>query len=49
MANIIEFKDVEKVYEDKRVIDDLNLTIHKGEFFVLVVHQVVGKRHPLKW
>ena len=34
MANIIEFKDVEKVYEDKRVIDDLNLTIHEGEFFV---------------
>lgn len=32
MASIIEFKDVEKVYEDKHVIEDLNLTIHEGEF-----------------
>ena len=48
MANIIEFKDVEKVYEDKRVIDDLNLTIHKGEFFVLVGPSGSGKTTSLK-
>ena len=48
MANIIEFKDVEKVYEDKRVIDDLNLTIHEGEFFVLVGPSGSGKTTSLK-
>lgn len=48
MASIIEFKDVEKVYEDKRVIDDLNLTIHEGEFFVLVGPSGSGKTTSLK-
>lgn len=48
MASIIEFKDVEKVYEDKRVIADLNLTIHEGEFFVLVGPSGSGKTTSLK-
>lgn len=48
MASIIEFKNVEKVYEDKRVIDDLNLTIHEGEFFVLVGPSGSGKTTSLK-
>ncbi len=48
MASIIEFKHVEKVYEDKHVIDDLNLTIHEGEFFVLVGPSGSGKTTSLK-
>ncbi|OFU49844.1 ABC transporter ATP-binding protein [Aerococcus sp. HMSC10H05] len=48
MTSIIEFKHVEKVYGDKRVIDDLNLTIHEGEFFVLVGPSGSGKTTSLK-
>lgn len=36
MTKLIEFKHVQKKYDGKYVIDDLNLAIKKGEIFVLV-------------
>ncbi|MEY8371042.1 ABC transporter ATP-binding protein [Aerococcaceae bacterium 50-4] len=49
MTNIIEFKGVGKVYQaNKRVLEDLNLTIQEGEFFVLVGPSGSGKTTSLK-
>lgn len=49
MANLIEFKNVNKVYDgNKTVIDGLNLTIEEGEFFVLVGPSGSGKTTSLK-
>ncbi len=33
MTTIIQFKNIKKQYNDKTIIDNLNLDIEKGEFF----------------
>lgn len=32
MTTIIQFKNIKKQYNDKTIIDNLNLDIEKGEF-----------------
>ncbi|MFV0559989.1 MAG: ABC transporter ATP-binding protein [Enterococcus sp.] len=48
MTAIIEFKDVGKSYEEKQVIEHLNLTVNEGDFFVLVGPSGSGKTSTLK-
>ncbi|MCI1179601.1 ABC transporter ATP-binding protein [Enterococcus faecium] len=48
MTKLIEFKHVQKKYDRKYVIDDLNLAIKKGEIFVLVGPSGSGKTTTLK-
>ncbi|WP_461197549.1 ABC transporter ATP-binding protein [Enterococcus sp. N249-2] len=48
MTPIIEFKQVSKAFDDKIVIDHLDLTIQKGEIFVLVGPSGSGKTTTLK-
>ncbi|OTN76326.1 hypothetical protein A5886_001403 [Enterococcus sp. 8G7_MSG3316] len=48
MTPIIEFKHVSKAFDDKIVIDNLDLTIQKGEIFVLVGPSGSGKTTTLK-
>lgn len=48
MAIAIEFRHVKKEYQAQKVIQDLNLTIHKGELFVLVGESGSGKTTTLK-
>lgn len=48
MTPIIEFKEVSKAFDDKIVIDHLDLTIQKGEIFVLVGPSGSGKTTTLK-
>lgn len=48
MTKLIEFKHVQKKYDGKYVIDDLNLAIKKGEIFVLVGPSGSGKTTTLK-
>lgn len=48
MTNAIEFKHVKKEYQEQDVIEDLNLTINKGELFVLVGESGSGKTTTLK-
>lgn len=48
MNRLIEFKNVSKRYGQKTVIESLDLTIHKGEFFVLVGPSGSGKTTTMK-
>ncbi|MDT2595814.1 ABC transporter ATP-binding protein [Enterococcus dongliensis] len=48
MESIIEFKDVSKEFEGNLVLKDLNLTVKKGEIFVLVGPSGSGKTTSLK-
>lgn len=48
MESIIEFKDVSKEFEGNVVLKDLNLTVKKGEIFVLVGPSGSGKTTSLK-
>lgn len=43
MSNAIEFKNVKKCYNDKVVIDNLNLAVDKGEFVTIVGSSGCGK------
>lgn len=48
MTNAIEFIHVKKEYQEQDVIEDLNLSIKKGELFVLVGESGSGKTTTLK-
>lgn len=48
MTEIIAFKDVQKKFQDKLVIDQLSFTIERGEIFVLVGPSGSGKTTTLK-
>ncbi|WP_165005916.1 MULTISPECIES: ABC transporter ATP-binding protein [unclassified Enterococcus] len=48
MTELIRFKDVQKKYDGKHVINQLNLTIEEGEIFVLVGPSGSGKTSTLK-
>lgn len=48
MTELIRFKDVQKKYDGKHVINHLNLTIEEGEIFVLVGPSGSGKTSTLK-
>ncbi|OFI47943.1 proline/glycine betaine ABC transporter ATP-binding protein [Floricoccus penangensis] len=48
MKNIIEFKDVNKNYDQKKALQDINLQIREGEIFVLVGPSGSGKTTSLK-
>ncbi|OFI48435.1 ABC transporter ATP-binding protein [Floricoccus tropicus] len=48
MKNIIEFKDVNKNYDQKKALKDINLQIREGEIFVLVGPSGSGKTTSLK-
>ncbi|BDR58800.1 ABC transporter ATPase [Xylocopilactobacillus apicola] len=45
---MIEFQNVNKIYDDTTVVKDLNLKIKQGEFFVLVGTSGSGKTTTLK-
>ena len=42
--NIIELKNIKKVFDDTVVVEDFNLTVKKGEFVTFLVHQAVARR-----
>ncbi len=48
MEDFIRFDSVSKVYQDKLVVDHLDLAISSGEFFVLVGPSGSGKTTSLK-
>lgn len=48
MESIIEFKDVSKEFEGNVVLKDLNISVKKGEIFVLVGPSGSGKTTSLK-
>lgn len=48
MESIIEFKDVSKEFEGNVVLKDLNISVKKGEVFVLVGPSGSGKTTSLK-
>ncbi len=43
---IIQFKHVEKRFNDQTVIPDLNFTVNKGEFKRFLAHLLQGKLLP---
>lgn len=45
---MIEFKNVSKVYGEKKALKELNLTIQKGEIFGLLGHNGAGKSTAIK-
>ena len=45
---VIEFKDVTKCFEDRKVLDGLSFTVGKGEIFVIVGPSGTGKSVTLK-
>lgn len=48
MENIIQFKNVKKVYNDNIILDNFNLDIHKGEFLSIIGSSGSGKTTILK-
>ncbi|AOA03999.1 ABC transporter ATP-binding protein [Carnobacterium maltaromaticum] len=45
---MIEFKNVSKVYGEKKALKELNLTIQQGEIFGLLGHNGAGKSTAIK-
>ena len=43
MTPIIQFKNIKKQYNDKTIIDNLNLDIEKGEFLTVIGSSGSGK------
>lgn len=48
MGNIVEIKDVNKVYGTNHVVKDLNLTVKEGEFLTLLGSSGCGKTTTLR-
>ena len=48
MTPIIQFKNIKKQYNDKTIIDNLNLDIEKGEFLTVIGSSGSGKTTLLK-
>lgn len=48
MNTVIEFKEITKAYDDKVVIEGLNLSIEKGEFVTIIGSSGCGKTTALK-
>lgn len=48
MSKIVEFKHVVKKYNDVKVVDDFNLTIHQGDFLCVVGTSGSGKTTLMK-
>ena len=51
MKKIVELKNVSKVYKagekEFKALDDIDLSINKGEFVVVLGHQVLENLHYL--
>ncbi len=48
MEPIIEIEGLHKVYDDQKVVKDLNLTIEKGEIFGLLGPNGAGKSTTIR-
>ncbi|MDU9052806.1 MAG: ATP-binding cassette domain-containing protein, partial [Clostridioides difficile] len=48
MTPIIQFKNIKKQYNDKTIIDNLNLDIEKGAFLTVIGSSGSGKTTLLK-
>lgn len=48
MSTIIEFRHIKKAYGDKVIIDDLNLSVEKGDFVTIIGSSGCGKTTILK-
>ena len=48
MTAILEFKNIEKKYNDKAIIKDFNLEIEQGEFLCMIGSSGSGKTTLLK-
>lgn len=46
--NALEIKHLSKSYKEKKAVDDLSLTVKKGEFFGLLGHNGAGKSTTIK-
>jgi osmoprotectant transport system ATP-binding protein len=45
---MLEFKNITKIFKNKRVINDISFTVNKGEFVVIVGQSGCGKTTTLK-
>lgn len=48
MCKTIEFKNIDKVYNNKEIIHDFNLSVDKGEFITIIGSSGCGKTTILK-
>lgn len=48
MTAILQFKNIEKKYNDKAIIKDFNLEIEQGEFLCMIGSSGSGKTTLLK-
>lgn len=46
--NALEIKNLSKSYKDKKAVNDISLTVKKGEFFGLLGHNGAGKSTTIK-
>lgn len=48
MSTAIKFQNITKTYENKTIIDNLNLSIEEGEFVTMIGSSGGGKTTTLK-